>query len=272
MRSVSRGSLLTLVLCLSLLTEVAAADEIKGGNPPADGFRAELSDPAASASADRVMEAMGGRRAYDATRYVSWLFFGRRQHYWDRYDGDIRIEGETGEGDAKSNFTLLYNIQTKEGRAFVDGSEITDEAELAEWLERAYDMWVNDSYWVFMPYKLKDSGVALKYLGRRTMEEYGDVEALELRFEGVGKTPENRYEIFVDPDTWLVAAWSYFETADLTEPGFTLPWGEWQRVGRILLAGSHGRGMDWQLRAYDELPREVFEDPAPVKPGDSDSR
>jgi hypothetical protein len=272
MRNAGRGSFLTLFLCLSFLTEVSASDETTSTNPPAEGFRAEFSDPEAIAIADRVMEAMGGREAYDATRYVSWRFFGRRQHYWDRYDGNIRIEGETGEGDTKQSFTLLYNIQKREGRAFVAGAEITEESELSAWLDRAYSMWVNDSYWVFMPYKLKDSGVALKYLGRRTMEEYGEVEALELRFEGVGVTPDNRYEVFVDPKTWLVTAWSYFETADLAEPGFTLPWSDWQRVGRILLAGAHGRGMDWQLRAYDELPREVFEDPAPVKLGDSESR
>jgi hypothetical protein len=264
--------LLALLLLPLSGMDAFASDPISSPNPPAAGFLAERSDPEAIAIADRVMEAMGGREAYDATRYVSWLFFGRRQHYWDRYSGDVRIEGETGEDDAKQAFTLLYNVNSKEGRAYLDGEQILDEAEHTEWMDRAEGMWINDSYWVFMPYKLKDTGVALKHLGRRETEEFGEVEVLELRFEEVGRTPQNRYEILVDPESWLVSGWSYFETADLTEPGFTLPWSDWQRVGRILLAGAHGRGMEWKLQAYEELPRAVFEDPAPVELGDADSR
>ena len=141
-------------------------------------------------------------------------------------------------------FVLLSNVNERDGRVFLDGRELEAGEERDEWLRSAYGMWVNDSYWVFMPYKLKDSGVTLRHLGPRDSEDYGRVEVLELRFDGVGITPENRYEVFVDPTTNLVCAWSYFSEAADVEPRFTRPWANWQRVGRILLAQEHGDGGD----------------------------
>lgn len=37
---------------------------------------------------------------------------------------------------------------------------------LAADLQAAYRAWINDSYWFVMPYKLKDSGVTLRYRGQ----------------------------------------------------------------------------------------------------------
>jgi len=233
-------------------------------NPPAEGFDAAGSDPRAIEIADQVMDAMGGREAWDATHYVAWHFFGNRRHWWDRYSGDFRIEGERADGDVKQAFVLLSNVNTKQGRAFVDGVEVTDPDELKKWMDDAYGMWVNDSYWMFMPYKLKDSGVTLKYLGARQTEDYGNVELLRLTFAGVGLTPENQYDVYVDPTTHLVCAWSYYGKADDEEPRFTMPWKDWRKVGRIMLAANHGRDADWNLRVYEELPASVFRSPEPV--------
>ncbi|MHC4769928.1 MAG: hypothetical protein ACYTEI_14630, partial [Planctomycetota bacterium] len=61
-------------------------------NPPAPGFDAEGSDPEAIWIADAVMARMGGRRAWDRTRYVTWSFFDRRRHVWDKHAGRVRVE------------------------------------------------------------------------------------------------------------------------------------------------------------------------------------
>ena len=61
-------------------------------NPAAEGFDMAGSDKEAIAIADEVMEAMGGRKAYDNTRFISWNFFGARKHIWDKQTGDVRIE------------------------------------------------------------------------------------------------------------------------------------------------------------------------------------
>ena len=62
------------------------------GNPPAEGFNLEGSDPEAIEVADQVMEAMGGREAWDNTRHIAWNFFGSRDLVWDKWTGDVRID------------------------------------------------------------------------------------------------------------------------------------------------------------------------------------
>ena len=54
-------------------------------NPPADGFNSAQSDIEAVEIADQVMMAMGGRAAWDATRYLAWDFFGARKLIWDKH-------------------------------------------------------------------------------------------------------------------------------------------------------------------------------------------
>ena len=80
------------------------------GNPPAEGFNAAASDSEAIAIADKVMESMGGRKAWDETTVLEWNFFGRRKHYWNKSTGDIRIES------APDSTIYLMNINDMKGQ------------------------------------------------------------------------------------------------------------------------------------------------------------
>lgn len=237
-------------LCgLCLLVSDARADE----NPPRPGFHASESDMRAIQIADETMRAMGGRKAWDETRYVSWVFMGRRKHYWDKWTGDIRIEADS--------IVVIMNVNAKEGRVWIHGQEVEDVGRRTELVQKGYGWWINDSYWVFMPYKLKDSGVSLRYRGQRVGQDGRLADVLELTFSGVGLTPENRYEVLVDQATHLVSEWTFFRAATDTAAVFTLPWKDWRQVGKIRLCGNHGRDHDWKLAVFDSLPREVFEQP-----------
>ena len=243
---------------VALVGLVAIADRLPAQDKPAPpGAAPAAADARASAVADEVMQALGGRAAWDNTRYVRWLFFGRRLHYWDKWTGDVRIES----GDK----LVLMNIQTRKGRAWEGGAEVTQPDSLAKRLEKGFAWWTNDMYWVFMPYKLQDPGVQLRYVGERAMQDGRAADVLELTFAGVGMTPENKYDVMVDKETHLVGEWSYYDQATETEPRFTLPWKGWRRVGAIMLAGDHGRDEpDWRLAVYDQLPPSVFTSPDSV--------
>ena len=247
---------------LALWALVAPSTLAALGNPPAPGFDAEGSAPQAIEIADRVMARMGGREAWDSTRHLTWNFFGLRRHAWDKHTGDIRIEGtdrETGEP-----YLILMNLHHKTGRAWENGEEITDPGALAEWLERGEAIWINDSYWMFMPYKLKDSGVTLGYAGDGTMEDGREADVLQLTFEGVGKTPENRYLVYVASDSGLVEQWDFYAQAEDAEPGFRLPWHNWQRYGGILLSDDRGERDHSGLAVLQEMPHAVYASPDPV--------
>ncbi|MCZ6598878.1 MAG: hypothetical protein O7B99_14665 [Planctomycetota bacterium] len=203
------------------------------------------------ALAESVLERMGGREAWERTRFLHWAFFGRREHWWDKRTGDVRIEGD--------DLVLVMNVRTKEGRAWRGGREVVDPNELAGLMDRGFAWWVNDSYWMFMPYKLLDPGVRLRDLGPGTMADGRTARVLELTFDGVGLTPDNKYEVFVGEETGLVEQWSFYVNAADEEPRFTGPWSGWERFGAILLATGRGRGHDWSISVHDHLPGWVLE-------------
>jgi hypothetical protein len=225
-------------------------------NPPAPGFNAAGSDAKAVAIADQVMQAMGGRQNWDDTRYITWKFFGRRFHVWDKHTGNVRVES--------GNRTVLMNIHSKKGRVWEDGQEVTHPDSLAKRLDRGYRAWINDAYWLVMPYKLKDSGVTLKYVGEKQMESGTDAEVLQLTFEAVGVTPENKYEVFVNKESKIVEQWSFFRRASDDQPRFSTPWHEWEQHGKILLSANRGERGHSDIAVFDELSASVFESPDPV--------
>ncbi len=214
-------------------------------------------DPVAAEVAERVLARLGGRAAWDRARYVSWVFFGGRRHLWDKWTGDVRID------DSERELTISMNLHTRAGGVRVAGREVEDPALAAEWLDKGYRWWINDSYWMFMPYKLRDPGVHLRSLGDGVLSADGrPAHVLELTFEGVGVTPENRYVVFVADDTDLVEQWDYFATAADHEPKFARPWTGWTphagSFGEIWLPHGGEGDDDWSVTVHEEIDDGVF--------------
>ena len=236
----------------------AAESQPMEANPAADGFDMNNSDAEAIEVADKVMEAMGGRSAWDHTRYISWNFFGNRHLVWDKYDGDVRIE-------FPDSTVYLVNIYDGSGSALKNGQEVVHADSLAQELDRAKRIWINDSYWLVMPYKLKDSGVTLKHMGIEEDQQGTPAHVLQLTFQEVGVTPQNRYLVYVDTATNLVCQWAFYRDANQDSANFILPWTNYQQYGEIMLADNRGeRNLD-DVMVYDSLPEEVFTSLAPVE-------
>ncbi len=240
--------------CNSTNTQNAGSTVEDNVNPPAEGFNAEASDPKAIALADSVMNAMGGRKAWDNTHYISWNFFGARNLLWDKKEGTVRIE------IPRDSTIFLVNIFDKTGKAQVQGEEITEPDSLAKLMDRAEAIWINDAYWLVMPFKLKDSGVTLKYLGQDTTEQGRPAEVLELTFREVGNTPNNKYHVYIDSETNLITQWDFYTNASDEEPRFSTPWDDYRRFGDILLSGDRGQRQISDIAVYDEAPEAVFQD------------
>ena len=212
--------------------------------------------------AAEVMQRMGGREAWEATRFLTWNFFGNRRHLWDKHSGDIRVEGT--DRDSGEAYLVLMNLNSMQGRAWVDGEEVTEPAALAGLLDRGEAAWINDSYWLVMPYKLRDPGVTLRHLGPGTMVDERAAEVLELTFEGVGRTPENKYRVYIAADSGLVEQWDFYADAADEEPRFQIPWHDWKPHAGILLSANRGRGSHTGVAVLDEVPTEAFTSPDPV--------
>lgn len=223
------------------------------GNPAAEGFNAANSDAKAIELADKVMAANGGRAAWDNTRHLRWNFFGRRNLWWDKQTGKVRIES------AADSTTYLLNVKENTGQIMRAGAAMTKPDSIKKYTERGKSIWINDSYWLVFPFKLKDSGVTLKYMGRDTTDgvDLGDV--IQLTFENVGNTPENRYLAYVSPQG-MISQWDFYAKAVDTIPRFTTPWLDYQTYGGIKLSSDRGMAKLDNIAVYDELPDAVYED------------
>ncbi len=225
------------------------------------------SDPKALAIADQMLAALGGKEAWEATRFLHFGFAGRREHWWDKHDGRYRLEGTNKESEP---YVVLMDLDTKQGRAWLSGQEASGE-KLAELLKTAWGAWVNDTYWLLMPYKLRDPGVTIASAGEETID--GVVyDKVQLGFANVGLTPGDRYWAYVNRSTHLMDRWAYIlESMDPQGPPTVWAWQGWTRHGGILLAperaqiGTERKISLQPVAAPAALADSVFTDPQPLR-------
>ena len=238
------------LICLSFL--IACNTPQKGivkGNPAAQGFDAANSDAKAISIADEVMEAMGGRQNYDKTRYIKFNFFGSRVHTWDKLTGDIRIDY------VKESNSLLMNIHTMKGKAMLGDTLISaDHPRIDALTQKGKAHWINDAYWLVMPFKLKDSGVTLKYVGEDMTQAGAEADVLAMTFKNVGVTPDNKYLVYIDKTSRLVTQWDFYTNATDEAPRFQIPWEGYTQHGLIKLSGGRGKYALTDIEVLNALP------------------
>lgn len=240
-------------LCMVSCKQDNAEKNIDLYNPPAEGFDVANSDPAAVELADTIMAAMGGRKNWDETRFISWNFFGRRNLVWDKMQGRVRIES------MPDSTIYLVNLNTLKGRVQIKGEELKEADSLQKMLNKAKSIWINDSYWLVMPFKLKDSGLTLKYLGEDSISSGLKCNVLELTFKNVGDTPENKYRVYVDLQDNLVKQWAYYKEASQDSASQVWPWDNYKKYGNILLSADRSdKKGPGNVRVEEKLPDEVF--------------
>lgn len=221
-------------------------------NPAMEGFDLEGSDPSAIQLADSIMHAMGGRENWDKTRFISWTFNGRRDLVWDKHTGRVRVVSKP------DSTVYLVNIHTGEGRVKIRNTEITEPDSLKKLLNKATNAWINDSYWLVMPFKLKDDGVTLKYMGEDTLNG-NRFNTLILTFKEVGVTPQNKYKVYVDIKDKLVRHWCYYSIAAQDTANFTRPWDNYQKYGNILLSADRSdKAGPSNVKVDESLPDTLF--------------
>ena len=190
---------------------------------------AQTKDKKANAIVKEMVVAMGGEKNYNATRFIQWDFVNRKL-FWDKWTGDVRVENPS------ANQVVLVNINTMKGKVYENGVQLTDEKKVSALLEKGKNWWINDAYWLVMPWKLQDPGVTLSYVKTDTLPNGKAADVLQLTFDGVGVTPENKYWLYVGQDDHLIQQWAYYQNFNDAEPKFLKPWNNYQKQGAILLS------------------------------------
>lgn len=221
-------------------------------------FNEKDSDAKAIVLADKVMKAIGGKKNWDATHYITWNFFGNRRLTWDKHTGNVRIE------NLKNDTRILVNINNSKGKVFKNGAEVTDPDSLAKYLEDGRKIWINDSYWLVMPFKIKDPGVTLKYIGEDTTLKGAKADVVRLTYKGVGVTPNNAFHVWINNQTNLIDQWAYYKVANQPKPDFVHSWEDYRTYGKIKLSGIRGERKISDVQVFNKLPDNVFTSFEPV--------
>ena len=196
-KQITGGALAAIVLALA-------------GAAPASA--AETRDPKAVEIAKTMMKAMGGEDAWAKAHFVRYDFRvnvdGKtvvdRAHLWDKMTGRYRIDSTLRDG--KPTVTI-FNINDQKGTVYAGGKPLQG-AEAEKGLKEAYGAFINDMYWLSMPWKWMDAGVNLKYAGQKSLGTKS-YDVVELTFGKVGLTPGDHYYAYVSPQTHLMEHWEY---------------------------------------------------------------
>jgi len=242
----------TPLLWPALLTIIIAACQA----PSSNASKSEKAAPAAAKPAPAAMgkadahaaqiakeltDAMGGQSAWDNLPCFRFDFVAvkdgkevaRFQHWWDKKNSRCRVEGPDDQGH---HVVAIFNLGDKKGISFTDGVPDADAATVKGRIQNGYERWVNDTYWVMMPFKLRDPGTNLKY-DREAKGPNGEVwDVLALSFDAnVGLTPQDHYWLFVNQKTHMVDKWEMLLT-DSKPPPSSASWESWTQVGPVSLS------------------------------------
>ncbi len=215
-------------------------------------FDPSKSDAKAVALADKVIAAHGGAETWNEKRYISWNFLGARDLVWDKYTGLVRIDFPN------ANTKFIVNIKEDTGRVMVNDKLITDPDSLATMVDRGKQIWVNDSYWLVFPFKLKDPGVQLQYVGSDTTLAGNRAEVISLQFDSVGFTPQNKYQAYINPETYMIMQWDYFQNATDSAATFSNLWSDYQDFDGVKLSAGRGERKLGNIKISDTVEEDVF--------------
>lgn len=198
-------------------------------------------DPLAAEIAKQLTDAMGGRAAWEELPYLRFDFVvvsegkesARFRHWWDKKNGRARVEGPDDKGQAVA---AIFSLADRRGISFTDGMPDADSASIASHIQSGYERWVNDTYWLVMPFKLRDPGTRLQHARTEAGESGETYDVLELSFSpGVGLTPDDRYWLYVNRATHLIDRWEFVLTGRQPPPQGA-SWESWTSVGPVRLS------------------------------------
>ncbi len=254
MAQILKSTLTFLLLVIFITTGCKEEKPASPSQKAAVVSKTVIQDKKAADIVSTMIKAMGGYENWDQMKYASWTFFGARHLVWDKVGGRVRIESP------RDTMTYLVDLHNDSARILKNGEEVDDPEELEKYTKRGKGIWINDSYWLFMPFKLQDPGVTVNYAREDTMIGGVSSSVLALTFKGVGNTPNNKYEVYVDKADNLIKQWAFFKTADQETPPRIWPWDNYQSYDGLMLSGERSdKSGPSNIRIYDNLDDKVFE-------------
>jgi len=200
----STGYTFATLLPILLLFSCASVDKT---------FPDQDNGPKADSLAQKIMQ-ISGYDEWQETAIISWTFADRNKHIWDRQRKYSRVEWD--------KTIVMFDHTTKQGKAWKDGEPIEGQ-ELAELIDKAWNDWANDSFWLNPFEKLYDEGTERAYVNT----EDGN-DALLITYTSGGNTPGDSYLWIVDENGLPTAVKMWVSIIPIK--GVEFSWEEWQTL------------------------------------------
>jgi hypothetical protein len=161
--------------------------------------------------------------AWARTGAVRWRLPGRH-HLWDRQRGLARVEWRHNR--------VLLDTGSKKGRAWTNDVEVTDGAAKQKLLDKAYALFINDSFWLNPVVKAFDDGTS------RARGTVDGKPAVAVAYSSGGLTPGDKY-LWILGDDGRPIAWRVWVHI-LPVGGLQFSWEGWTKLATgAWIATSH---------------------------------
>lgn len=241
----------SLVILLSFVI-VACGDETHSDNLSSVSVPIYSGDHKAIALAQQVIDGSGGIENWNNIKYISFDFFGSRQWHWDKHNNRYRVESQ------RRNFRAAGKLDGSEINLWLNGKLETNSDSLARYREFAYHAWINDTYWLVFPFKLLDPGVTLHYKGSCLADSLTTATCIQLTFDSVGVTPQNKYVAYIDTRRMEIIRWDYYESKDDSIISVSNSWKNYKNYGLIKLSSIRGDDSIGKIAIDEKLPDDLF--------------
>lgn len=159
--------------------------------------------------ADEVLFTVN-KRGYDSLKYIGFTFAGVHHYQWNKEDNTVQVK---------------WNDQD----VFLN---LNNEMQSYNLLElKAYEYFINDSFWLVAPFKIRDPGVV------RSVVDLEEERGLLLTYTSGGVTPGDSYLWIID-SRGFPSAWKLW-TSNIPLGGIELSWGGWKKLSGVWFATTH---------------------------------
>ena len=158
--------------------------------------------------ANKILKAIN-HEAYQKTNFIEWSFREKRFFKWDKKNHIVDVSWDS------IRVNLHPNAIEKSTIYFNEKVQKTDE----NIINKAVDIFNNDSFWLVAPHKLFDHGVI------RTIEKVDGKEALKVKYTTGGSTPGDSY-IWILDENYIPKSFKMFVPSMKME-GLEATWEDW---------------------------------------------
>lgn len=164
----------------------------------------------------RKMMAAVGSENLDSTAMLAWIFNGSHHYLWDRKRNLVEVKW--------GNNTVRLNLdEWEKGKAYNGEKEVTEKGELDKKRGKAWEIFVNDSFWFIAPTKAFDEGVQ-----RSVVKQEDGTEGLLVTYTSGGVTPGDSYLWLLD-ENGLPYAFKLWVSI-IPIGGIKATWSDWKTL------------------------------------------